>query len=320
MTRFSCLWCGRAWETRGPDDLEGWAQLCPDCVGAAGDDGFRRMRLRTGLAERAAAARAQTRAPVPRPVDRRAAGAGGQAPDGHADADAMLAYYRARAATYDDWYLRRGDYAHGAIDDLAWTMDLDAATLWLDGLPLAGEIVELAAGTGWWSPLLAGKGELWCYDAVPETLDLARRRLLAHGLRAHLHERDAWAEPDRQVDAVFCGFWLSHVPRARLAEFLQLVARWLKPGGTFAFIDSRRDPASGASGNAWDPATETSTRRLDDATFRIPKVYYEPDALEQALVAVGFGDAEVQATPRFFLMGRARMPASVVDGSRGVAR
>jgi len=27
--------------------------------------------------------------------------------------------------------------------DLAWTMDLDSATLWLDGLPIAGEIVEL---------------------------------------------------------------------------------------------------------------------------------------------------------------------------------
>jgi hypothetical protein len=62
MARFSCLWCGRHWETRGPDDLEGWAQLCPECVGAAGDDGFRRMRLRAGLAERAAAARAGTRA------------------------------------------------------------------------------------------------------------------------------------------------------------------------------------------------------------------------------------------------------------------
>ena len=309
MPRFSCLWCGRAWETRGSDDLEGWAQLCPDCVGAAGDDGFRRMRLRAGLAERSAAARlaaapAGSGQHAAQPVD--PAGDGGQALDGPDPADPMRAYYRARATTYDDWYLRRGDYAHGPIDDLAWTMDLDAATLWLDGLPLAGEIVELAAGTGWWSPLLAVKGELWCYDAVPETLDVARRRLLAHGLRAHLHERDAWAEPDRQVDAVFCGFWLSHVPRAQLTAFLQLVARWLKPGGTFAFIDSRRDPASGAPGNAWDPATETSTRRLDDAIFTIPKVYYEPDALELALVGAGFGEPEVHVTSRFFVLGRAQ--------------
>ena len=63
-----------------------------------------------------------------------------------------------------------------------------------------GEIVELAAGTGWWSPLLASKGELSLYDAAPAPLDRARERLVAHRLRAHLHVRDAWAEPDRPVD------------------------------------------------------------------------------------------------------------------------
>ncbi|MET1231524.1 MAG: class I SAM-dependent methyltransferase [Candidatus Limnocylindrales bacterium] len=294
MASFSCLWCGRAWETRGPNDLEGWAQLCSDCVGAAGDDGFRRMRLRAGLAERAAVARPG------------GGGAAAGSKERAEDAATLRAYYRARAASYDDWYLRRGPYAHGAIDDLAWTMDLDAATLWLDGLPLAGEIVELAAGTGWWSPLLAGKGELWCYDVVPETLDLARRRLIAHGLRAHLHERDAWAEPDRRVDALFCGFWLSHVPRARLPDFLGLCERWLKPGGAFAFIDSRSDPASGSTQSSWDPATETSVRQVDEVAYRIPKVYYAADELERSLATAGFIDANVQATSRFFLLGSAR--------------
>ena len=106
-----------------------------------------------------------------------------------------------------------------------------APARWLDGLPIRGEIVELAAGTGWWSPLLASKGELSIYDAAPAPLDRARDRLLAHGLRAHIHVRDAWAEPDRPVDALFCGFWLSHVERDRTVEFLALARRWLKPGG-----------------------------------------------------------------------------------------
>jgi len=287
---FSCLWCGRPHATRGPDDLEGWAQLCPDCLGSAGDDEFRRMRLRAGLAERAAVPRATVSGPVT-----------------ESDLDAGLrAYYAARAGEYDDRYLRRGRFSHGAIDDMAWQMDLDTATLWLDGLPLGGEIVELAAGTGWWSPLLAGKGELWCYDAVEAPLERARSRLLAHGLRAHLHVRDAWAEPDRAVDALFCGFWLSHVPRARLGEFLALARRWLKPGGRFAFIDSRRDRSSGAAGNSWDPVSETATRRLDDGReFRVPKVHYEPAELEAALLAARFARASVTTTARFFLLGEA---------------
>jgi hypothetical protein len=48
------------------------------------------------------------------------------------------------------------------------------------------------------------------------------------------------------VDGVFAGFWLSHIDRARLDEFLGLVGRWLAPGGLFAFIDSRQDAESGA--------------------------------------------------------------------------
>ena len=54
LASFTCLWCGAAHATRGPDDLEGWAQLCPDCLGRAGENPFLRFRLRDALAERAA--------------------------------------------------------------------------------------------------------------------------------------------------------------------------------------------------------------------------------------------------------------------------
>ena len=226
---FDCLWCGTAHVCRGQDDLEGWAQLCPECVGKAGDNGFLRFRLHQALTERGAET-ASISAPTTPDVDAE-----------------MLAYYEARAAEYDDWYLRRGRYERGPVHDAAWNAELDVAGRWLDALPIAGEIVELAAGTGWWSPLLAAKGELSLYDGNPGPLDRARERLVAHRLRAHLHVRDAWAEPDRQVDAVFTGFWLSHVPRARLDAFLALVRRWLKPGGTFVFIDSLPDPQSSAA-------------------------------------------------------------------------
>src|SRR4029079_13158939 len=140
--------------------------------------------------------------------------------------DSMVDYYEARAGEYDDWYLRRGRYARGPIHDAAWHAALGGAGTWLDGLPIRGEIVELAAGTGWWSPLLASKGELSIYDAASAPPDRARDRLLPHALRAHIHVRDAWAEPDRRVDALFAGFWLSHVERARTGEFLGPARRW----------------------------------------------------------------------------------------------
>jgi demethylmenaquinone methyltransferase/2-methoxy-6-polyprenyl-1,4-benzoquinol methylase len=326
LASFSCLWCGTAHKVRSPDDLEGWAQLCPDCVGKAGDNGFLRFRLRQALTERSAAATSgevESEAP-PVAVDALATPALGAAtrqpmaasppaeagsPNAAIDAErSMVDYYEARAPEYDDWYLRRGRYARGAIHDAAWHAELDSAGRWLDGLNWRGEIVELAAGTGWWSPLLASRGELSLYDASPAALDRARERLVAHDLRAHLHVRDAWAEPDRAVDGLFLGFWLSHVPRARLGEFLALARRWLKPDGRLAFIDSLPDPASSAADHP-EPANDLSLRRLADGReFTIVKVFYTPDELADALGQAGFKDVEATTTGRFFLTVSARAP------------
>jgi demethylmenaquinone methyltransferase/2-methoxy-6-polyprenyl-1,4-benzoquinol methylase len=280
---FNCLWCGRLHRTRTDSDLEGYAQLCPDCVGRAGENEFLRFRLKEGLRMRGEAERA------PRTDD-----------------EELKAYYAQRAGEYDDWFLRKGRYSRGPIADTAWHADMDTATLWLDAQKLRGEIVELAAGTGWWSPLLAQKATtLWLYDINEEPLEFARQRLVAHGLAAHIHTRDAWAEPDRQVDGLFCGFWLSHVPRARLGDFLALCRRWLKPGGRMAFIDSRRDPESSAVDHP-QPENDMSVRKLDDGqTFTIVKVYWQPEELEVALLAAGFATAKVTTTSRFFLMGEA---------------
>ena len=299
---FDCLWCGASHTCRAPGDLEGWAQLCPACVGKAGDNGFLRFRLRQALTERGAAAPAK--AIVDAPATNAPAKAATNAP-ATAAADELVAYYEARAPEYDDWYLRRGRYERGAIHDAAWNAELDMAGRWLDALPMSGEIVELAAGTGWWSPLLASKGDLSMYDAASAPLDRARERLVAHRLRAHLHVRDAWAEPDRAVDALFAGFWLSHVERDRLPTFLQIARRWLKPGGRFAFIDSLPDQASGAADHPI-PTDDRATRRLADGReFSIVKVYYTPDELRSALIGAGFGVVDVTTSGRFFLMGSA---------------
>lgn len=303
---FDCLWCGSAHTCRGADDLEGWASICPACAGKAGENGFIRYRIRRGLAERGAARRpalvtrdAQELEPLPVP-----------APDGSdASGDAvgreMLAYYEARAPEYDDWYLRRGRYSHGAEEDAAWAADLARAREWLQALPWRGEIVELAAGTGWWSPVLATMGSLTLIDAAEAPLRIARERLASLGLTAETVVRDAWAPPDRTVDGLFAGFWLSHVPRERLAAFFALARAWLRPGGTFAFIDSMLDPASGATDNP-RPVDGVSIRRLADGReFRIVKEFHAPEQLVSELEGCGFAAPAVTTSGRFFLLGTA---------------
>ena len=131
---FDCLWCGRPYSTRDQDALEGWAQLCPDCVGRADENPFIRFRLHAALHERATGA--------PPTEVRRETNAATEGPP--TEGSEMVAYYEARAAEYDDWYLRRGRYERGPVHDVAWAAELDEAGRWLDALPIGGQIVELA--------------------------------------------------------------------------------------------------------------------------------------------------------------------------------
>jgi len=172
-------------------------------------------------------------------------------------------------------------------------MELDEATRWLDAVPVRGTIVELGAGTGWWSPLLAGKGELWCFEAHGPSLDAARRRLVAHGLVAHLHERDPLAPPDREADIVFGACFLGAAASpAALAARLEVIRAWLMPGGSFVFVEARSEPdtsrLAGPSGPLW-PRAEAELR--------------------SALQAVGLEPIELTRTPNAFLMGRATRAA-----------
>lgn len=242
---FDCLWCGRPHATRGLDDLEGWAQLCPDCLGKAGDNEFLRFRLHRALSERAQAA---------------------DSPDDE-----------------DDWLLRRGRYARGPIHDTAWAAELDAAGRWLDGLPIGGRIVELRAGTGWWSPLLAGRGELSAFDTRPAFLERARDRLVAHGLRAHLHVRAATDAPEGPpADAVLAAYVVGSAASAERADHVAAARRWLAPGGLLATIDTTGELPGGRPVAGLDAAV-----------------------LHGLLRAAGLTGIEVTETGRFLLLGRA---------------
>src|SRR4051812_15477310 len=123
---FECLWCGRAWTTRGGSDLEGWAGLCPDCLGRAQDNGFLRFRLKTALAERAAASSREGSAAGSAAVGSATGLSSAAAPragavavaERAADEDAQMKdYYAARAPEYDQWYLREGRYSRGPVLD-----------------------------------------------------------------------------------------------------------------------------------------------------------------------------------------------------------
>ncbi len=219
----------------------------------------------------------------------------------------QVAYYRARAGEYDEWWLRTGRYDRGEALNAAWKEDVaqveDALCRRLDARRPA-HALELACGTGLFTRWLAPRvGDLVALDASPEVQAINRARVAAANVRYALADLFAW-RPDRRYDLVFMSFWLSHVPADRFAAFWRAVRAALAPGGEAYVIDSGWDTTSMAK-NHVRPRREAGTaqRRLNDGReFRIVKIYYDPVELAQKLDVAGFTSAIV-ATPRYFVHG-----------------
>ena len=216
----------------------------------------------------------------------------------------QLDYYRARAAEYDEWWLRQGRYDRGAALNAQWFAEADQVRAALAAFHPAGRVLEFACGTGLWSErLLATAEHLTCLDGSPEMLALNQARLRSPKvdyIQANLFE---W-RPVAHYDAVFFGFWLSHVPPERFAAFWDLVAACLAPGGRVFFVDSRHEPSSTAVDHRL-PEREATTlrRRLNDGReFQIYKLFYEPEDLAARLRDLGWR-FEARQTEHYFLYG-----------------
>ena len=232
-------------------------------------------------------------------------------PPGAADEQRVIAeqvaYYRARAPEYDDWFFRRGEYDHGARWNRRWRDEVGELRRALDAARPAGRVLELACGTGLWTERLAPHAaELTCVDASPEVIARNRKRVGAARVDYVCADLFTW-RPPRRYDFVFFGFWLSHVPAGAFLPFWSLVARALAPGGRVFFVDSRNHPAAreaAYAGRAPAVRPSRSRRRLRDGReFEIAKIFHRPDELEAQLRALGWR-AVVRGTRTFFLHGR----------------
>jgi demethylmenaquinone methyltransferase/2-methoxy-6-polyprenyl-1,4-benzoquinol methylase len=215
------------------------------------------------------------------------------------------AYYRARASEYDEWFLRRGRYARGSEHSERWFSEVERVVSDLEGFAPYGQALELAGGTGLWTIRLAPHSDqVTVVDASREMIEINRERL--GDLPVKYIEQDIFKfDPDQQFDFMFFSFWLSHVPSERFEEFWNLVRRCLKPEGKFFFIDSLKETQSTAIDHVLpsEDDSETLVRKLNDGReFRIFKLFYKPDELQERLAKMGF-EASVHQTEGFFLYG-----------------
>jgi ubiquinone/menaquinone biosynthesis C-methylase UbiE len=214
----------------------------------------------------------------------------------------QIDYYRHRAVEYDETSRPPDDSLDGYGRELAVALERFRPT---------GEVLEIASGTGAWTiELLNHASSVTALDASPEMHEQARAKI-GRDARVRFVEADvfSWTHDD-SYDVVFFANWLSHVPQARFSRFWQIVARALRPSGRVFFIDELR--------GAWrhdelrenlaiDTDASVVRRSLRDGrSFRIVKVFWDPDALEHELRSLGWNVVVHPAGPFYWAEARRR--------------
>jgi demethylmenaquinone methyltransferase/2-methoxy-6-polyprenyl-1,4-benzoquinol methylase len=222
--------------------------------------------------------------------------------------DDQVAYYRARAGEYDEWWFRTGRYDRGPEFNARWraeVAEVEAALgAWLAARrPVSA--LELACGTGLFTRHLAPRlASLTAVDASPEVIAINRGRVEATNVLYVEADIFDW-RPTKKYDAVFFSFWLSHVPKDRFAAFWRKVGSALAPGGAAYLIDSVFDTTSTAKDHAVPRQDGVVTRKLNDGReFRIVKIFYRPEDLTAKLSAIGWR-AGIRQTEHYFIHGDA---------------
>jgi SAM-dependent methyltransferase len=248
--------------------------------------------------------------------------------DGVTGADDLLtsqiAYYRAHAPKYDDWWRRTSKHDLGEEYRLRWEAEIARLDDFLAGFAPLGQVLELAGGTGNWTAKLAPMStSVAVVDASPEAVAVAQDKLNDPKVTWIVEDIFGY-QPPHQYDTVFFSFWLSHVPLERFEQFWALVGRCVSPTGTVLFIDnahpslSREIPeyevlwsqSSESSLAGIDSRTDLETGRAtrlaaDGSTYDLVKVWRTPEELTSDLAVLGWR-ADVTTTETAFIYGSAR--------------
>ena len=181
----------------------------------------------------------------------------------------MVSYYAERAAEYEHIY-----HKPERQDDLRWLRDFVGRTF------ADTDVFELACGTGYWTEILArSAASVVATDINEEVLAIARSKPVDTA-KTTFRKENAYDLPifPQRFTGGLAVFWWSHVPKARLHDFLRGFHRALSPAARVVFIDNCYVAGSSTPVSRTDEQGDTyQLRRLDGgSTHEVLKNFLEP--------------------------------------------
>jgi len=208
--------------------------------------------------------------------------------------DKLVSYYARRAAEYERVYAKPERQT-----------DLRLLEARIRKMLAGRSVLELACGTGYWTEVIGSSAaRVTAIDVNEEVLQIARTKSYPAG-RVSFVAGDCYAPPQqgRRHDALFAGFWWSHVPLDRVDSFLAAATQAVAPGALIAFLDNRYVAGSSTPASRHDAQGNSyQARKLDDgSSHEVLKNFPTDSELIQRASRHGWG-ANVDLLEHYWLL------------------
>ena len=193
----------------------------------------------------------------------------------------LIEYYRRRAGEYEAIYAKPERQS-----------DLLLLKKKFSELLKGTRLLEIACGTGYWTTVLANVARsVVATDLADEAMNIARAKPYPKN-NVTIVEADAYAlaESLGRFDAAFAGFWWSHIPRERIAEFIASLHARLEKGARVVLFDNLYVEGNSTPVVETDIAGNTYQMRelADGSRFRVLKNYPSRDELRSLFPGVHY--------------------------------
>jgi len=189
-------------------------------------------------------------------------------------------YYRHKAQEYEQIYHRNDSVRQSEQGAIAAAIAESFCNR---------DVLEIACGTGFWTQIVAEVAQhIVAIDILPEMVTIARNKGLSPD-KVDFCVGDAYTlqSVSGKFNAGLANFWLSHVPKARMDEFLRGFHERLTAGAIVFMADNVYVPRVGGELVTHIGNEDTfKLRELSDGSqYEVLKNYYGADQLDSILAS-----------------------------------
>jgi demethylmenaquinone methyltransferase/2-methoxy-6-polyprenyl-1,4-benzoquinol methylase len=194
------------------------------------------------------------------------------------------------------YYSERASYYERVYQKPERQSDLRKMEAYLTQAFVGRRVLEVACGTGWWTPFGALLSKSWlATDLNNETIEIAKQKKLPQD-KVNFKIVDAYSFEqlnDDSFDGAFAGCWWSHIPLQRLQGWLDKLHTRLEPGAKVIVLDNSYVQTSNLPISRKDEDGNTyQIRTLDDGSiYEVVKNFPSSD---EARLSLGARAKDVQ--------------------------